>query len=88
MFSSEVTPSLTQGRAHLLGGTMAIRFWAITLVCVVMSACGKVGVSGHWNRAFGNWAEVRLPPGCTARQIAADENGGVSILCEDGRVFH
>jgi hypothetical protein len=57
-------------------------------MCFSLCACGKVGVSGTINRAFGSWAQVTLPPGCTAKQIAADEHGGVSVLCEDGRVFH
>ena len=58
------------------------------LACLLLGACGKVGVSGSINRAFGSWAQVTLPPGCTAKQIAADEHGGVSVLCDDGRVFH
>lgn len=53
-----------------------------------LTACGKVGVTGTINRALGSWAQVTLPAGCTAKQIAADENGGVSVLCTDGRVFH
>jgi hypothetical protein len=60
------------------------------LLAVIMglAACDKVDVSGTINRAFGSWAPVALPEGCRARQIAADEHGGVSVLCEDGRVFH
>lgn len=60
----------------------------IVLTCLLLGACDKVGVSGSINRAFGSWAQVALPPGCAAKQIAADEHGGVSLLCEDGRVFH
>lgn len=60
---------------------------ALTL-CVLVAACGKVGAGGSLNRLVGNWAPVTLPPGCVAKQIAADEHGGVSVLCEDGRVFH
>jgi hypothetical protein len=55
---------------------------------LILAGCDKVGVSGSINRAFGSWAPVSLPSGCTAKQIAADEHGGVSVLCEDGRVFH
>lgn len=58
------------------------------LLCLTLSACDKVGVGGTINRAFGSWAQVTLPPNCAAKQIAADEHGGVSVLCEDGRVFH
>lgn len=65
-----------------------MRLLAYCFVTVLLAGCGKVGVSGSWNRAFGNWAQVTLPPGCAAKQIAADEHGGVSVLCEDGRVFH
>jgi len=60
----------------------------IVLTCLLLGACGKVGVGGSINRALGNWAPVVLPNGCKAKQIAADEHGGVSVLCEDGRVFH
>lgn len=55
---------------------------------LLLTGCGKVGVSGTFNRLAGNWAQVTLPPDCKAKQIAADEHGGVSVLCEDGRVFH
>jgi hypothetical protein len=61
---------------------------AIALLSLTFSACGKVGCSGTIDRAFGSWAAVTLPPNCIAKQIAADEHGGVSVLCEDGRVFH
>jgi hypothetical protein len=60
----------------------------VIAVCLTVGACDKVGVGGTINRAFGSWAPVTLPPSCVAKQIAADEHGGVSVLCEDGRVFH
>lgn len=60
----------------------------VVAALLLLSGCGKVGSGGVINRAFGNWAEVRLPDGCKAKQIAADEHGGVSVLCDDGRVFH
>ena len=60
----------------------------VVLMSVLLCACDKVGVGGTINRAMGNWAPVTLPDGCKAKQIAADEHGGVSVLCEDGRVFH
>ena len=56
-------------------------------VCA-LSGCGKIGVGGSIAQAFGNWAELRLPDGCKARQISAEESSGVAVLCEDGRVFH
>jgi hypothetical protein len=58
------------------------------LVAGCLSGCGKVGITGALNGAVGNYAQVSLPAGCVAKQIAADEHGGVSVLCEDGRVFH
>lgn len=58
------------------------------MALLLLSGCEKVGAGGALNRAFGNWAPVTLPDGCKAKQIAADEHGGVSVLCEDGRVFH
>lgn len=60
----------------------------IVVAALLLGGCGKVGTGGVINRAFGNWALVTLPEGCKAKQIAADEHGGVSVLCEDGRVFH
>jgi len=65
-----------------------VRIAIVLAVAVLASGCGKVGVSGTIDRAFGSWAAVSLPQGCIAKQIAADEHGGVSVLCEDGRVFH
>jgi len=58
------------------------------LLILSLSGCEKVGFGGSINRAFGNWAPVALPDGCKVKQIAADEHGGVSVLCVDGRVFH
>lgn len=53
-----------------------------------LAACGKYGMTGHVSHMLGNWAEVSLPDGCVAKQIAAEEGSGVAVLCEDGRVFH
>lgn len=58
------------------------------IALLLLSGCGKLGFSGHVSQMFGNWAEVKLPDGCKARQISAEEGSGVAILCEDGRVFH
>lgn len=58
------------------------------VVCTVISGCQKLGVSGHILQLVGDWAQVRLPPGCIPKQVAAEEGGGVVVLCEDGRVFH
>ena len=65
-----------------------MRIVILFAACALLGACGKVGFNGTIDRAFGSWAAVTLPPGCVAKQIAADEHGGVSVLCEDGRVFH
>jgi len=60
---------------------------ALTVVGL-LAGCGKIGFTGHLSHAFGNWAAVDLPQGCTVKQIAASEGGGgVALLCEDGRVF-
>lgn len=61
---------------------------SVALLALLLVGCGKVGVGGTISRAFGNFVQVTLPDGCKAKQIAADEHGGVSVLCEDGRVFH
>lgn len=61
---------------------------SVALITLLLASCGKVGVEGTISRAFGNFVQVTLPDGCKAKQIAADEHGGVSVLCEDGRVFH
>jgi hypothetical protein len=53
-----------------------------------LAACGKIGVTGMVDQAMGNWAQVKLPDGCVPRQIAAEANSGVAVLCKDGRVFH
>jgi hypothetical protein len=67
---------------------MTMKIISILMIAAFIGGCGKVGVSGSIDRAFGSWAAVRLPDGCVAKMIAADEHGGVSVLCEDGRVFH
>ena len=53
-----------------------------------LAGCGKLGVSGTVNQMVGDWAEVKLPAGCTPKQIAGEEGSGVIVLCEDGRIFH
>lgn len=55
---------------------------------MAVAACSKTGVGGAISQTFGDWAVVRLPAGCVAKQIAAEEGNGVAVLCEDGRVFH
>lgn len=57
-------------------------------LCLALAACNKTGVGGYAGRLLGDWVQLKLPEGCVARQIAADEQGGVSVLCEDGRIFH
>lgn len=65
-----------------------MKLTVIVLACMGLSACDKVGVGGAMSQVFGNWAEVKLPPGCVAKQVSAEEGNGVAVLCEDGRVFH
>ena len=60
----------------------------IALLGATLAGCGKLGLSGSFNQAVGNWARVSLPDGCNVKQIAAEHDNGVAILCEDGRVFH
>lgn len=60
----------------------------IAILCFGLVACGKLGAGGITAQAFGNWAAVKLPDGCVAKQIAGEESTGVIVLCEDGRVFH
>lgn len=64
------------------------KFFIITAAVLMLSGCGKVGFWGRTEQAFGNWVQVKLPDGCVAKQIAAEEDSGVALLCEDGRVFH
>ena len=61
---------------------------SVALLALLLSGCGKLGVSGHIDQMFGNWAQVNLPPGCKPKQISAEEGSGTAVLCEDGRVFH
>jgi hypothetical protein len=58
------------------------------LALAALTGCDKLGVNGVVSQAVGNWAEVKLPAGCAAKQIVAEEHTGVAVLCEDGRVFH
>jgi hypothetical protein len=60
----------------------------IVAMCLLLGACAKVGFSGSMSQLVGDWAEVRLPPGCKVKQIAGEEGTGVIVLCEDGRLFH
>ncbi len=60
----------------------------LLIAALLLTGCGKIGVSGIVDQAVGNWAEVKLPSGCKARQVAGEEGSGVIVLCEDGRVFH
>lgn len=53
-----------------------------------LAGCGKIGVNGVISQVIGDWAEVKLPAGCVAKQIAAAQSNGVAVLCVDGRVFH
>jgi hypothetical protein len=55
---------------------------------LALSGCDKYGSGGGFSHLLGNWAQVNLPDGCVAKQIAVEENSGVAVLCEDGRVFH
>lgn len=61
---------------------------SLILAAVLLSSCGKLGISGIASQVVGNWAEVKLPLGCVAKQVAGEEGSGVIVLCEDGRVFH
>lgn len=65
-----------------------IKIIAICALALALSGCSKYGVSGSIDHAMGDWAQVKLPEGCVAKQIAVEENSGVAVLCEDGRVFH
>ena len=60
---------------------------ALMVVALSLTGCAKVGVSGKLNQLVGDWAEVHLPDGCVAKQVAASQHE-VVVLCEDGRVFH
>jgi hypothetical protein len=62
--------------------------FTILIALLLLSGCAKLGVSGVMSQAVGDWAQIRLPQGCIAQQIAAEEHGGVAILCKDGRIFH
>jgi hypothetical protein len=68
---------------------MRVRELTVGLLMVAcLTGCGKVGISGKFNHALGNWAQVNLPEGCIVKQVAGEEGQGVIVLCEDGRVFH
>lgn len=59
----------------------------LATLLITLTACGKLGVTGTINQELGNWAQVNVPDGCVPKQIAAEGNSGVVMLCEDGRVF-
>jgi len=40
------------------------------------------------SNVYGAWTQVNVPEGCKPKQISADSQVAVFILCEDGRVFH
>lgn len=67
---------------------MDVKIIVIVGILLSLAACGKLGISGIASQALGDWAEVKLPPGCAVKQVAAEESSGVVVLCEDGRVFH
>lgn len=58
------------------------------IIAISLVACGKYGTAGMASRIIGNWAQVNLPSNCVAKQVAAESESGVVVLCEDGRVFH
>lgn len=64
------------------------RWFALLIASLLLCGCQKLGVSGHLSQLVGDWAQVKLPPDCKAKQISAEEGTGVAVLCEDGRVFH
>jgi len=59
----------------------------LLLACLLIAGCSKYGMSGCVNHEMGNWTQATPPTGCKVKQIAAEESGGVVILCEDGRIF-
>ena len=64
------------------------RIVLVALACAALAGCDKYGSGGYWSHMVGNWVQVQLPAGCNVKQIAAEERGGVAVLCDDGRVFH
>jgi len=67
---------------------MKIRIAVISASILLFSGCNKLGSGGVMAQIAGDWAQVKLPQGCVAKQIAAESGSGVAVLCEDGRVFH
>lgn len=68
---------------------MTVKRLVFVIVCIAsLAGCGKVGFSGSMDQLVGDWAELKLPPGCVPQQIAAEHNAGVAVLCKDGRIFH
>lgn len=60
-------------------------FWIIvsSLIGALLVSCSKYGVSGYVEHAVGDWAQVRLPTDCKPKQVAAEEDNGVIVLCEE-----
>lgn len=65
-----------------------MRKLGIACLLLALAGCGKTGVGGAFAQAVGDWAEIKLPDGCTPKLIAGEEGNGVIVLCEDGRIFH
>lgn len=65
-----------------------MKYVAILILAFGLTGCAKKGAMGGFKQLVGDWAQINLPEGCKAHQISADSHGGVSVLCEDGRVFH
>lgn len=61
---------------------------ASLLALTALAGCGKYGAGTALDRLIGNWAPIAPPSGCVVKQIAAEESGGLAVLCEDGRLFH
>lgn len=75
-------------RRDRIAATVAILAGAVLGAALGLSGCGKTGLTGAIAQNLGSWAEIKLPPGCRVRQIAAESGSGVAVLCEDGRLFH
>ncbi len=67
---------------------MKIKLAILAILAVALVGCGKMGVAGHINQAFGNWAQITVPKDCVPKEIASSSDAGVALLCEDGRLFH
>lgn len=68
-----------------------MRYIKVAVICAAalsVAGCSKYGATGSIDHAIGDWAQLNLPKGCVAKQIAVEGTSGVAVLCEDGRVFH